>query len=208
MTTNSEKQVKQNRIVGCLVVLGATTVLGWLTLSRYILAWTTDTFGPRPLHPSYASLQAHGFYVFVLPQSAIEQRGWQQSIALWSWNIHCGLLRGDTTNPLQVVYTDPSGKRVFEVWHGPWGVVWNYALPTNRMEVESRLAWNTTGTLTYYTQTRTDSSLRHLYRFEDMTGNAVEITSQLVVTETLELIEQLEYIGPPTEGLGNPWNCP
>ncbi len=206
MSLSSGQQGRWGRLM-VLVFIGVITAPCWLTISYYTLDWTIESVTPRPLHPSYASLKAHGFYVFVLPQSEIERRGWKQWVRLWSWDIHCGLLRGDTTNPLVVYYTDQLAKKVFEIWHGPWGIVWNYGLPTVQSQVESHLAWNTTGTLTYYTQTRADGSSRHLYRFEDMAGYPVEISSQLSITETLELIEQLEYVGPPSETVRDPWDC-
>jgi hypothetical protein len=186
-----------------LVILG---VVGFLVIVIYLAGGITDSFSPHPLYPTYESLKAHGFYAFVLPQSEIQQRRWTQTISIFSWTMHCGLLRGDTYNPLQVWYTDDVEERVFEIQLGPWGMIWNHGLPTVKTEVELKSKWSA-GTLMYYTQTTSEGLPNRLYRFSDLWSHDVEIRSNLSVTETVGLIEQFEYIGPPLEKVNDPWDC-
>jgi len=177
------------------------------SLGRFIFSSITEAIISRPLHPTYDDLIAHGFYVFVLPEDEVEKRGWKQDIQIWSWNVHCGLLVGDTYNPLQVLYRDTAGERVLDIQLGLWGIVWDYSKPATKVEVDLKSEWSSTGTLIYYTQTTSERLPRRLYHFSDMLGLGVEVRSDFPITETIKLIEQLEYIGPGIETLKNPWNC-
>jgi len=188
-------------------VIGTLVIVVYVVLGNSMIVRIADTFTSRPLYPTYESLQAHGFYVFVIPQSEVQQRKWVQTVSIYSWTMHCGLLTVDTYNPLQIWYTDDTDKRGFEIQLGPWGMVWDHGLPTEKIEIELKSKWSSTDSLTYYTQTTSEGLPRRLYRFSDLSGYAVEIQSNLSVTETIGLIEQFEYIGPPIEKVNGPWDC-
>jgi hypothetical protein len=187
-------------LLGTLGFLLVLLCLAWLIFPHILNAVT-----PRPLHPTYAALRKHGFYVFVLPEDETARRGWEQSIRIWSWDIHCGLLQGDTYNPLSVSYYDSDGETAFWINLGPWyAPMWSPGLSYTEMSFES--PWSSTGTLAYYTET-TENGTYTPYYFVDMQGYPVVIGGQLPFTETLELIENLEYVGPPLETLNDPWDC-
>ena len=190
-----------------LIIVGVLLSPIWIGAGHFIVSNVIDHFTPRPLHPTYETLKNRGFYVFVLPEQEINSRGWQQDITLWSWDVHCGVLTGDTYNPLRVTYRNGVGNRVFEIQHGPWGMIWDYSqtITKTRVTLESELS--STGSLTYRTRSAQSNITRHLYHFSDMQGWDVDIASNLSVTETLELIETLEYVGPPIETLNDPWDC-
>ncbi len=179
----------------------------WVSVSIFTVSEVVDHFTPRPLHPTHETLSGRGFYVFVLPEQEMLRRGWQQDITLWSWDIHCGVFTGDTYNPLVVTYTDGAGNSAFVIQHGPWGMVWDYSQTITKEQVLWESRWTGTGVITYRTRSAQDSMMRYLYHFSDMQGWRVEIASSLSVTETLDLIKVLEYIGPPIETLNDPWDC-
>jgi hypothetical protein len=179
----------------------------WCSVGRFAVSEVVDRLTHRPLHPTYEDLQRHGFYVFVLPTQEAHARGWQQDITLWSWNIHCGVLSGDTYNPLVVTYRDDADNDMFIIQHGPWGVIWDYSQATNREQILWESKWTSTNSITYHTQPAEYNLGRYLYQFSDMQGWNVAIVSSLSVTETLELIKELEYVGPPIEILDDPWDC-
>jgi hypothetical protein len=179
----------------------------WFSVGRFAVSVVVDRLTPRPLHPTYEALKRRGFYVFVLPEQEAHARGWQQDITLWSWNIHCGVLTGDTYNPLVVTYRDSADNVMFVIQHGPWRMVWDYSQATNKEQVLWESKWTSTGVITYRTRPAESNMWQYLYQFSDMQGWNVEIVSSLSVTETLELIKELEYVGPPIEILNDPWDC-
>lgn len=178
-----------------------------IAVGRFVTSEVLEYVNPKPLHPTYAQLKKHGFYIFTLPEQEMYKRNWQQDIALWSWKIHCGVLTGDTYNPLVVTYKDQDENQVFVIQHGPWSIIWDRSKAIVKEKVPWESQWNNTGEILYYTNSERSNMWRHLYDFSDMQDQRVQIVSSLPVTETLELIKALEYIGPPVETLNNPWNC-
>ena len=179
----------------------------YIAVGHFIISEAIVYFTPKPLHPTYTTLKKQGFYVFALPEQEVQKRNWQQDITLYSWNIHCGLLTTDTYNPLIVTYRDRDGDQVFVIQHGPWSMIWDHSKAITKEQIPWESSWSNTGKITYYTNSEQNNILRHLYYFSDMQKQGVQIVSSLSVTETLKLIETLEYIGPPVEILDNPWNC-
>lgn len=199
-------RVKWDRLIGSLII-GLLLSPACICISYIIVSNAIDRVTPRPLHPTYESLENRGFYVFVLPEEEINLRGWGQEITLWSWNSHCGVLIGDTYNPLMVTYRDEVGGRVFEIQHGPWRMIWNGSETITTTQVALESEWSSTSSLTHKTRLGQNNMIRHRYYFVDRQGWGVDIASSLSVTETLELIEMLEYVGPPVEKLNDPWDC-
>jgi amino acid transporter len=197
---------KWDRILAVTIIMLLLSPI-WVSVGRFTVSGVLDYFTPRPLHPTYEALKRRGFYVFVLPEQEMYRRDWQQDITLWSWDIHCGLLTGDTYNPLRVTYTDSAGNDVFIIQHGPWGMVWDYSKTITKEQMPWESRWSSTGIITYRTRLAQDNMWQYLYHFSDMQGWGVEIASSLPVTETLDLIKTLEYIGPPIERLNDPWDC-
>lgn len=199
------KTTKQQSTCLLLVGAGVPFLLLCLHFGHSILSRPA-----RPADPEYCSydeLISHGFYVLVLPEDQLTERGWEQRISLSSWDVHCGLLIDDTYNPLRVAYYDPSGRRMFALQLGPWGMVWNHSqIPTN-LDREIETEWIEASSLSCRVRKNTDGTIERLYRLNDFMGLGLDIRSSLSVAETIELIEQLEYVGPPLEDLVDPWNC-
>jgi len=93
------KRQKWGQIVAVIILVVLLSPI-WFSVGRFAVSEVANRLTPRPLHPTYEALKGRGFYVFVLPEQEVRARGWQQDITLWSWNIHCGVLTGDTYNPL------------------------------------------------------------------------------------------------------------
>jgi amino acid transporter len=197
---------KWDRILAVTIIILLLSPI-WISVGGFIVSEVVAHFTPRPLHPTYETLNKRGFYVFVLPEQEVHGRGWKQDITLWSWDIHCGLLTGDTYNPLVVTYTDSAGDNAFVIQHGPWGMIWDHSQNITKEQVSWESRWTSAGIITYRTRSAQENMGRYLYHFSDMKGWGVEIASSLSITETLELIKALEYIGPSIETLNDPWDC-
>lgn len=170
------------------------------------LAWTVGCSPTHPLYPTYEELTRRGFYIYVLPESEVEQRGWLQTVSIWSWDRHCkGIELSETFNPISVTYREQEGTRPeFVITIGPWDMAWDYRKPTTEVNLDT--PWALDGTAVYYTNA---NYIR--FKFQDRFGIPVQISSRLSINEIVELINQLEYIGPPPETVTNPWDysrCP
>jgi hypothetical protein len=166
----------------------------------------TDLFTEKPIHPTYEQLEKRGFYIFVLPEREVQQRQWKQDIIIGSWNVHCGVLLGDTYNPLIIKYTDEKDNEVFTIQLA-WRMTWGISDATTRTQIYWESELTDKNQLIHYSRSGENEIYRNLYQFQDMQGYNVDIVSSLPVTETLNLIQQIEYIGPARETLANPWNC-
>lgn len=154
-----------------------------------------------PLHPSYEELTRRGFYVYVLPEEEVNDRKWTQTVTIWSWDKHCsGGEIGEVFNPIRVSYGESQGQSGLTILIGPWSMYWDNREPTT--EVELNTLWGTDDTAAYYIV----DGYVHL-RFEDRFGFPVQVLSNIPITEVVQLVNQLEYIGPPPESVSNPWDC-
>jgi hypothetical protein len=153
-----------------------------------------------PLHPSFEELTQKGFYVYVLPTSEVEQRGWLQSISIWSWDRHCkGIEISETFNPIRVSYSGQESELYLTLLIGPWSMYWDHNEPTKEVRLDT--PWSMDGTAMYYTN---DGHI-HL-KFKDQFGIPVQVTSCSSITEVVQWINQLEYVGPLAETVTNPWD--
>lgn len=170
-----------------------------------ILALATMCSPTRPLHPSYEELTQRGFYIFVLPESEVERRGWLQRVTIWSWDRHCkGIEISETFNPISITYRRQATPPEFTITMGPWSMAWDHRKPTTEVKLDT--SWALDGTAVYYTNDNYISLM-----FQDRFGIPVQVGSRLSITEVVQLINQLEYIGPPPETVTNPWDyskCP
>ena len=198
--------VKLDRLI-TLIIISVLLSPICVGVGHFVVSEAIAYLTPRPLHPTYEVLEKQGFYVFVLPEQEVNVRGWQQDITIWSWSIHCGMLTGDTYNPLTITYRNNVGDRVFEIQHGPWDMLWDYSQIITKTQVTWESELSGPGSLTYHTRSAQSNITQYLYHFSDMQGEDVDISSNLSVTETLELIKMLEYVGPPIETLTDPWDC-
>lgn len=197
---------KWDKIVGLTMIMVLFSPF-CLWMGDVTFSSLTNHFTPKPLYPTHEELRRRGFYIFELPKETIEQRQWKQEIIIGSWNIHCGVLLGDTYNPLIIKYTDNSENEVFRIQLA-WRIIWNLYEAESRTQVDLDTEWADPKTLTYYTRPmQNDNLTRNLYHFRDLQGYGVDIVSSISVTETLGMIKQLEYIGPPIETLKDPWYC-
>ena len=159
----------------------------------------------HPLYPSYAELTQRGFYVYVLPESEVKQRGWSQTVWIYSWDQHCKNMEPSASpNPISVSYLGPAENEGVGILISPWSIAWDHGEPSTEMKLET--PWAGYGVAEYYTSGNYNS-----LQFEDRFGISVEVSSRLPVTEVILLINQMEYIGPPPETVTNPWDyskCP
>jgi hypothetical protein len=191
-------------IIGIIGILFVSLVL-FLNLSAILPL--LDIFSSHPIYPTYNELKQHGFYAFVLPLGEVEKRSWTQTISIWSWYGHCGVLAEDTYNPLQIRYVDKDKKDVLEILLGSWGTIWDFGKPYQETEEPLSFKWAGENMLRCYSRTSSTELTDSLCRFADSWGYNVDVRSSLSVTETLKLLELLEYIGPRLETVKDPWDC-
>lgn len=178
----------------------------WLTL--IVLVGCTNR---PPLYPTYEELKHHGFYVYVLPETITADRQWQQRIHIWSFNRHCKGLGNEADNPLSVSYSTlitPDDLRrsvLFRIEMGNPGWAPPYVNPNQKVamvEIASPLVIGRV--LQYCPDDKTQTTLV----FTDAFGVRVYITADFPLTDTIALIQQLEYVGPNTNTLTiSPWSC-
>ena len=176
-----------------------------LRLVTVALLAVTGCSKPHPLNPTYEELVHRGFYIYVLPSNEVAARKWQETVSIWSWDRHCsGVELSETANPIRVVYTGESDQPELRLTIGPWSMAWDHRQSTTAIQLNTE--WARTGSARYYV---VEGYLN--LAFEDRFGIPVRIGSRHPVTEVVHLINQLEYIGPPSETVGNPWDyarCP
>jgi hypothetical protein len=154
----------------------------------------------HPLHPSYESLAEHGFYVYVLPKAELQQREWQETVRIWRYDFHCRY--DDAQNNLRIMYRDKADQMEFELIIGHWSEVWDWTQETTLVPLNTNLAPD--GSADFYPTS--DASVALM--FEDQFGIQVQVWSEFAITETIELVNQLEYIGPSPDTITDPWdNC-
>lgn len=155
----------------------------------------TETY---PLHPSYAELAQRGFYIYVLPESEMNQRRWSQTVWIYFWDQHCKNPGPSASpNPISVNYDGPDGESQFSLLISPWSITWQH--DKRATEVPLKTPW-ADGAAEYY------RCAQSCLRFVDWLGVSVEVWSSLPVTDTVGLVNQLQYIGPPRETLTSPWD--
>ena len=175
---------------------------GILVLVVTMFIVTTGCTGEsHPLNPTFEELMQRGFYVYVLPKSEMEKRGWSQTVSIWSWDRHCtGVEPSETSNPIYVRYEGQQEQPGFALAIGPWDMTWDHREPTTEVEIDTQ--WAANGRAVYYII----EDYAHI-RFEDRFGIPVQVGSRLPITEMVQLINQLEYVGPPSDAVGDPWDC-
>lgn len=199
---------RRDRVVGLFMVIllfaPLLFIAGELTRSVVRSELSAST---SPIYPTRATLIQKGFYIFELPAQDVESRQWEQEIHIGSWDTHCGLLLGDTYNPLVIIYRNEDGIELFRIQQA-WRMVWNIGMADRIQEFDLNQEFADPKILTVYTVSAMDSNLsQNLYRFEDWMGYNVDIASSLSVRETVELIRLLEYVGSPIETMNDPWAC-
>jgi hypothetical protein len=168
------------------------------------------------LSPSYERLVREGFYVYVLPDGEVSTRGWEEEITIWSFDRHCRALTAvEQYNPLTIRYVDNSVGPLceecpifspFSVVVGPWIPVWVQSEGDWR-EVDLELAYVGEEMPVYKESIPSEQGTFLGITFVDTFGGQVSVESWLSLTETVSLVNELEYAGPPTEEVGDPWSC-
>jgi hypothetical protein len=157
----------------------------------------------HPLYPSYEELTQRGFYVYVLPKNEVERRQWSQTVSIWSWNKHCrGIETSETSNPIRIRYDGSQSGLTLLL--GPWSLYWDHRESTSEVELET--PWTIDGRAVYYEINEDDEDYIHL-RFKDRFGIPVQVLSNLPIAEVVQLINQLEYVGPSPRTVTNPWDA-
>jgi len=157
----------------------------------------------HPLHPSYDELTKKGFYVYVLPATVVQERGWLEDASLWSYTFHCQPSNNGNDNPVRITYQSENGNIDFEIIIGNWTGIWEWSKP--RSEVQLSASWLPSFQGEYYQSSSSDSVG---VMFTDPFGIQVQVWSDYAIDETAQLISQLQYIGPDPVTVTNPWdNC-
>ena len=171
--------------------------VGMCVLTLIVLGGCSQT---QPIHPSYESLTEHGFYVYVLPKAELQQREWQETVSIWRYDFHCQY--DDAPNNLHIIYIDKASQMELELIVGHWSEVWDWNKETIIVPLNTNLAPD--GSAAFYRTS--DASVALM--FEDQFGIQVQVWSDFAITETIELVNQLEYIGPSPDTITDPWdNC-
>lgn len=140
---------------------------------------------------SYEELKQRGFYVYVLPESETDKK---PSITIASWTKHCqsSVETIEVSNPIIVSYPEIP----ISITIGPGGVI-DARVPTKKVELDN--PWFKGDTARY--------NEHQVLTFEDKFGIPIQVrTGSLPLTETLRLVNELEYVGPPVETVTNPWD--
>lgn len=154
----------------------------------------------HPLFPSYEELKQNGFYIYVLPESAMGQHHWSQSVSIWSWDHHCKSAGPSLIqNPISVVYSGQAEQPELSLRIGLGSAAWDHSRPAT--EIPLKTEWVMDGVARYYVS---DGFVR--LRFIDRFGIPVQVGSQLSIAEVVSLVDQIDYIGPPPETVENPWD--
>jgi hypothetical protein len=140
-------------------------------------------------------LLERGFYFYRLPKGVAAEHQWQEGVHLWSYDRHCY----ETANPVVVVYEGSNGVTDFSVTIGPWDLAWNRNEPRHTIEFQTQ--WAMVQEAEYYV-----SGDYVKLRFTGAFDIPVQIGTTLPLTQALELISLLVYVGPPSETVTNPWD--
>jgi hypothetical protein len=189
---------------------------GWVKISVVALALVFALTGcSNPSQISYDKLKTEGFYVYVLPEDEITRHGWEQQITIQSFDKHCrGLTVDETYNPLEVRYVDLSAtpphkglpkQSSFYVQLGPWAPPWVSGEAWTEIELELEYAVGRTAK--YKEWPRSTMGVFLGIVFTDTFGQPVYVGSWLPLTETVSLVNELNYVGPPSDTVDNPWDC-
>jgi hypothetical protein len=171
----------------------------FLSIGLVVLLIVTSCRQRSPLYPSYEDLIKHGFYVYSLPEAETQERQWKEVISIWGYRFHCQF--NEAPNNLYVRYVDAQDQVKIELIMGPWSEVWDWTQKTTEVQLNTTIA--KTGNAIFYNITADYVALL----FEDQFGTQVQIWSNYPITETLAMIQQLEYIGPTSDTMHNPWDC-
>jgi hypothetical protein len=156
----------------------------------------TDLQQPR----SAAELAKEGFYIFHLPASEIANRRWSETFHIASFDRHCrGIGEIETANPIEVIYRNNESENVFSFTLGPWNMAWDHREPTIQVKIETE--WAKDSIAEYYEVGEGVKS-----RFIDKFGIDVQVYSSFPISETVALVNRIEYLGPPPETVTDPWD--
>ncbi len=178
---------------------GCTNAAKLIGICLVILIVLVACSGKRPLHPNYEDLIKNGFYVYVLPETEVQQRKWEEVTNIWGYDFHCR--HNDAPNNLYVEYVDKLDQTKMKLIIGPWSEIWDWSKETDEILLDTELA--TEGKAVFYNRSNNSVALM----FEDQFGIRVQIWSNFTITETIGLVNELDYIGPPPDIVDNPWDC-
>lgn len=165
-----------------------------------ILIVLTGCAKTQPIYPSYDDLIQHRFYAYVLPDAETQQRGWNEAISIWDYDFHCQYY--EDANNLYIVYKDEAGHTKLKLVIGHGSEAWDRRRQTTEVPLSTR--WAAKGKAIFYDTS--DGTVAMM--FEDVVGIPVQVWSDFAITETVSLVNELEYVGPSLETMTDPWkNC-
>lgn len=178
-----------------------TTILPLLLLLTIPLFGCKGIQHERNIYPDREELLERGFYMYVVPQHIQEKYQWQESTFILSWDRHCkGISYSEQWNPLYIFYSGETTGLTIRL--DPWNTIWDNQSLTQTIRVKSPHIQNEQ-IETYVLPLSEGTS----FRFEDNLGFPVYISSNLSLSDTIQIVSQLEYLGPDTSQEPNPWDC-
>jgi hypothetical protein len=152
------------------------------------------------LHLTEQQLANAGYYAYVLPERYETDLHWSQDIHIYSFNVHCTpVSSSEFFNPVNISYKDEEDNPVLTVSIAPDYEVWDRRKTTTSITLESEWVSDKEGE--YYL---TDVGTIAL-KFTDVLDMEVVVFSSFELGNLTEVIEQLQYMGPNIDDVGNPW---
>jgi hypothetical protein len=152
---------------------------------------------------AYDELSRHGYYAYAVPDTVLTQREWTLQTPFKSeshlWDVHCGLGASAPENPLILYYQDELGDLQLTIRISSLGSMWNHNNPTETVTLNTPWVNEDEG-IVYQGQPLSP------IKFEDIFGNKVIVRGKQPVSQKIDLITQLEYVGTPIEDVVNPWS--
>ena len=149
---------------------------------------------------SLTQLIKYGYYTFVLPSYIEERLGWHKEIYMWSKNAHCkGISSSQMWNPVILHYFDNEEIKKLSIVISPFDEIWNHWQLHTEIPLSSK--W-INGDIVQYEMLE-DGAIR--FFFEDIFAMNVTIWSTLSLEESINIIAELEYLGPEPDSINNPW---
>lgn len=174
--------------------------VGLMVIESFAIAVLAGCARTRPIYPSYTDLVQHKFYAYILPETETQQRQWREVISIWAHDFHCQY--SDASNNLHIAYKDQSNQTKLELVIGHWNEVWDRKQKTTEVSLTTR--WAVDGKAVFYHGANDSVAMK----FDDPVGIPVQVWSDLSVIESVKLVDELEYVGPPLESRTDPWdNC-
>lgn len=182
--------VHTRSILVCLLLILSLSLLGCTGNSTTNLHLTSD------------QLTEAGFYTYLIPEQDLRDSTWSRDIYTYSLDIHCkSVLPSRHVSPIETTYKDAEGNVVLRIKVVPFDDVIDRRSIVNRILLEAE--WLPSGEGKYGLRGDDETTLILRDQF-DM--EVIISSTAMGLGELVELVEHLEYVGPPQTEVDNPWH--